>query len=259
MSYLFQDKKGFSLIEMIVVIAVMAILMSILLIDYNSIKQQLALRRGASQFAQDIRAAQGLALGTTEHSCNGGTKASGFGICVGDGCFGGSGICDSNCTYAYTLFANCFKNPSYEFYYEFNQDDIIKTVKLEANLKICFRYDANCDGIVDDGDKSYVEDSSQHSMAGCKAPDWCKGADVTRDGQVTLTGSNSDVKAIQDQKNTNQSTVVFEPPQPTTNYGGVPGYPPPGYTLQDFRIIVNGDLSKARDVSINSAGLIEIK
>jgi len=244
---------------MLVVVAVIAILTAILLIDYGSIKQQLALRRAANQFGQDIRAIQGLALGTAEYQCSSPPGASsGFGICVGKDCF--SSGCGNNCALMYSVFANCWKKGKNPYDFDVNpggrKDEVLRTINLEPNLKICQRYDANCDGLVNLLDFIYIWSyADAHPSAICQAPDWCEGADVNRDGRVNA----ADFTALNNKAN--QSTVVFEFPGPTTNFGGVPSYSPPDSdeVLQDFRIIINNDPLKARDISVNSAGLIEIK
>ena len=251
-------KKGFSIIEMLVVVAVIVILTAILLIDYGSIKQQLALRRAANQFSQDIRATQGLALGTAEYQCSSPPGASsGFGICVGKDCF--SSGCGNNCALMYSVFANCWKKGGNPYDFDVNpggqKDEVLRTINLEPDLKICQRYDANCDGLVNLFDSIYIRSyADAHPSATCQAPDWCEGADTNRDGVVRTSGGSPDLISGK-----SQSTVVFEFPGPTTNFGGTPSYSVSGEVLQDFRIIINNDPLKARNVSINSAGLIEIK
>jgi len=247
---------------MLVVVAVIAILTAILLIDYGSIKQQLALRRAANQFGQDIRATQGLALGATEHPCgnNQEIKADGFGICVGINCDdnSGKGCKSNNC---YIIYARCNNNPSKKFDFDGTSggegrihDDILRTVYLESGLSICIRPDSNCDGNVNILD---LLDIRENYKSGCVPPAYCLGKDVNRDGNVNIL----DLINVRDNSNKKQSTVVFEFPGPTTNFGGVPSYSPPDSdeVLQDFRIIINNSPAKARNVSVNSAGLIEIK
>ena len=59
-------KKGFTIIELLVVISIIAILSGIVLIDYRSGQQAFALQRTASKLAQDIRRAQEMAMSAGE-------------------------------------------------------------------------------------------------------------------------------------------------------------------------------------------------
>jgi len=75
--------KGFSLIELLVTIAVIALLSGIVFIGYSSGERQLILNRAASKLAQDIRRVEGMAL-STEKCCGGIIPGGGYGIYLGN-------------------------------------------------------------------------------------------------------------------------------------------------------------------------------
>ena len=63
---LYFTKKGFTLVELLVVLAVIAILSGILVANFPEIRQQLALKRAAYKLAQDIRWVQEMAMSSAE-------------------------------------------------------------------------------------------------------------------------------------------------------------------------------------------------
>ena len=70
--------KGFTLVESLVTIFIIAVLSLIILPNYYSAKQQLALQRSAFKLAQDIRAVQEMAISTEELST--GFPQGGYGL-----------------------------------------------------------------------------------------------------------------------------------------------------------------------------------
>ena len=77
--------KGFTIIELLVVISVIIILTAIVLISYRSGQQQFALQRSANKLAQDIRRTQEMAMSAREcthpTACPaGGVPLGGYGI-----------------------------------------------------------------------------------------------------------------------------------------------------------------------------------
>ena len=70
--------KGFTFTELMVVMAVIAILTTISFPYYNSIKKSLTLERSSAKLVQDIRRAQGMAL--SGQAPGGVFPAGGYGI-----------------------------------------------------------------------------------------------------------------------------------------------------------------------------------
>lgn len=69
--------KGFTIIELIVVIAIIVTISAVVLADYRSGNDQLALQRSAHKLAQDLRRAQEMAMSSAEV---GGSVPPGVGI-----------------------------------------------------------------------------------------------------------------------------------------------------------------------------------
>ena len=75
-----QFNKAFTLIELIIVIAIIAILSVIAFPYYQPARKQLALQRSANKLAQDIRRAQGMALGAEAEGVGGEVPEGGYGV-----------------------------------------------------------------------------------------------------------------------------------------------------------------------------------
>jgi len=78
--------KGFTLIEILVVISIIVILSGIVLINYRVSTQHFALQRSAVKLASDIRRAQEMAVASEEcQPCGGGIPVGGYGISIREG------------------------------------------------------------------------------------------------------------------------------------------------------------------------------
>ena len=110
--------KAFTLIESLVTISIIAVLSIIVLPNYNSIRQQLALQRSAFKLSQDIRAVQEMAMSTKE-----------FGGEIPDG---GYGISLSTGT-SYTTFVDDDSDGKYDNPSERVGDDVFLEKGVEIN------------------------------------------------------------------------------------------------------------------------------
>lgn len=72
-------KKGFTLIELIVVMSIIGLLSSVLFLGRTKGEERLALQRSAYQLTQDLREIQGMAMGAGKVSCDG-EYAYSFGV-----------------------------------------------------------------------------------------------------------------------------------------------------------------------------------
>lgn len=91
-------KKGFTLIELVVSVVVIAIMSSALFLNWRPAQETFALRQAAFQLMGDLRRVQQLSLSTQEFSCNP-LPAEGH---TGFGLYLNSGDSDS-----YQVFENC--------------------------------------------------------------------------------------------------------------------------------------------------------
>jgi len=71
---------GFTLIEILIVIFLIAFLSSVLFIGRSAGEKKLALDRTTYQLSQDLREIQGMAMGAKEFDCGGGVITHSFGI-----------------------------------------------------------------------------------------------------------------------------------------------------------------------------------
>lgn len=124
-----KDKKGFSLIELMVAITIIVIFSSILLPYYNNIRRQYALLRSAYRLSQDLRMAQEMATSAKEFYSEVQRK---------DIVPVGYGIYLENDNDSYQLYADLDGNQEYDA-----NDQTLETIKLEANVKIMSLSPAN--------------------------------------------------------------------------------------------------------------------
>ena len=72
-----ESERGFTLIELLVVVSIVALIFSIVMVNYRSAEKQFALQRSAHKLTQDIRRVQAMAMVTKE---TGGAIPDGYGI-----------------------------------------------------------------------------------------------------------------------------------------------------------------------------------
>lgn len=110
-------KAGFTIIELLVVIGIITILSGIMLLNYQTGKEQFALQRSAFKLAQDIRRVQAMAMSAREFESN---VPSGYGIRFALGV--------SN----YILFADDNDNQDYDP----GADRVMENIALEKGIEI---------------------------------------------------------------------------------------------------------------------------
>jgi len=110
-------KNGFTIIELLVVISIIAILSGIVLIDYRSSQQTLVLQRATNKLAQDIRRVQEMAMSARES--NGVPPRYGIEFVITD-------------PDHYILFADLNDNGKYES----ADGDPVETVTFEQGVRI---------------------------------------------------------------------------------------------------------------------------
>ena len=98
------DQKGFTLLELTVVIAIVILLSGIVLTNYQVGEREYALLRSAYKLAQDLRTAEKMAMAseTLPASFGGGFPKGGYGIFF------------QNNLYSYILFADCDGDKEYD-------------------------------------------------------------------------------------------------------------------------------------------------
>ena len=111
--------KGFTMIELIVVMSIVGILSSALFFNWRSGEATFALQNSAYKLAQNIREIQEMAMEAKEIDCNGYTGSS-FGV----------QFKSSWLTY-YLLFVDCNNSHVYDV-----NDKILRTVNFEKGVKI---------------------------------------------------------------------------------------------------------------------------
>jgi len=115
------DQKGFTLVELTVVIAIIILLSGLVLTNYRVGEREYALLRSAQKLAQDLRRAQKMAMAseTLPAKCGGEFSAGGYGIYF---------VTASN---SYILFADCDDNGEYDL-----GPEKIEEIFLESKIKI---------------------------------------------------------------------------------------------------------------------------
>lgn len=113
-------RKGFTLIEILIVISIIIFLSAVLLIGKSSGEKRLALDRMAYQLAQDLRQTQQMAMGAEEFDCGNAVITYNFGIHF-----------KSSWPDYYIIFADCNSNHIRD-----GADEDIRTVDLEDGVEI---------------------------------------------------------------------------------------------------------------------------
>jgi prepilin-type N-terminal cleavage/methylation domain-containing protein len=111
-------KRGFTLIEILTVLAIIFILTSISFPFYRLAQKQYILEGAASQLAQDLRKVQEMAISTKICEVCGGIVPSGYGIYLQQG------------TSFYTIYADTNNNEIYD------GDALIQTISFEGGVFI---------------------------------------------------------------------------------------------------------------------------
>lgn len=121
-------KKGFSLVEFIVVISIITILSAIIIPIYQGSKKQLSIQRSANKLAQDIRRAQEMAMAAKECDiCGGIIPSGGYGIYFE--------TTDWPTINEYTAYLYADTSISAQERYD-SGDQIIETISLGKEIKI---------------------------------------------------------------------------------------------------------------------------
>jgi prepilin-type N-terminal cleavage/methylation domain-containing protein len=120
-----KKNKSFTLIEILVTLAIVVILSGLMFANYPKGGKQLALERASQTLSQDIRRAQEMAMSSVAESgaCPG-YKTTGYGI-----------FFDESSPFTYIIFRNC--NRTSNRYYESGIDQIKETINIESGIKIC--------------------------------------------------------------------------------------------------------------------------
>jgi len=116
-TFLAKKGEGFTLVELMVAISIIAILSLIMIPNYRSFQKDLALQRAATQLAQDIRRAQGMAMAAKEQgdACSSGPTNFHYAFGLSYSTQFNCSIPISPCRYRYILFTDCNGNNTYQW------------------------------------------------------------------------------------------------------------------------------------------------
>lgn len=120
------NNKGFTIVELLIMIGILALLSSVVFIDFGKNGKQFALERSAQKLAQDMRRVQGMAMGTLQ----GTASTTGYGIYLNK---------QAGSNTEYIVYRNENINP----YYESSIDVVIETISPEDGISICDINDNN--------------------------------------------------------------------------------------------------------------------
>jgi len=114
------NNKGFTIIELLVMVGVLAVMSSVLFIDFGKDSKKFALERSTQKLAQDIRRSQAMA----KSAISGTENTTGYGVYLSKASGNNTG---------YIIYRNENENP----YYEPGTDAVVETISLESEISIC--------------------------------------------------------------------------------------------------------------------------
>ena len=115
-------KNGFTLIEILVALSIIALLSGIFLVNFSQSRGRFALQRAVHKLAQDLREINQMALSPVEAICPGGKAVYEFGVYL-----------DQFSPDRYILFANCDASREYNS----GVDKALNTVYFEREVSVC--------------------------------------------------------------------------------------------------------------------------
>lgn len=119
-----RSKKGFTLVEVLVVIAIMVIVLMVTLASYRVGSQRLALKRSVHKLSQDIRKAQEMAMSTREFQ--GSIPQGGYGLFFRN--YVSWGI---DFPHTYIIWADKNEDQMFDL-----SSEIVEQIRLEKGIKI---------------------------------------------------------------------------------------------------------------------------
>ncbi len=167
------NSKGFTLVETIVVVAVVSILSIVMLASHQGSQKQQAVQRTAHQLAGDIRRAQNMAMASVEHE---GAIPEGYGIYFNRGSDPDS----------YILFADENGNQTRN---EMGDEDV-KTIDLPSGVEINWPDGANNIFFEPPDPTTYLDGVSTTALKviylGFSGTSYCKTVTVRTSGQIEI-------------------------------------------------------------------------